>query len=295
MTPKQQILFIINPSSGSRLLRSNSLVRTIKAKLDHSLYEPEIAYSEGPDHVVSLSREAAAHLIPVVVAVGGDGSVNLVARALVGTKTALGIIPNGSGNGLAHHLKIPVHAVKALEIINKGKIMLMDSVLLNDRPFFSIAGIGFDALVAKEYAKSELRGFLSYFRIVSTKYFFYRPKNYELITDGNPLKCNALFIAFANSGQFGYNTIIAPHAEVDDGLIDICIAHKIPLVKMPRLVHQLFNGTIEGSGFVEIIKAKHVEVKRKKNRRINLDGESVKLTKNFTVTVNPRSLKVITP
>lgn len=295
MTPKKKILFVINPSSGSSLLRSDSLSRIITKHIDHNLYEPQIVYSDGPDHVVALSSDAAANGVPVVVAVGGDGSINLVARALVRTKTALGIIPAGSGNGLAHHLKIPVHAIKAIEIINKGKTMLMDSVLLNDKLFFSIAGVGFDALVAREYAKSEMRGFLPYFRIVTSKYPVYRPKNYELIIDGNPLSCRALFVVFANSGQFGYNTIIAPHAEVDDGLIDVCIARKVPLIKMPLLVHQLFNGTVDSSGFVEIIKAKQVEVKRKKNRRINLDGESVKLTKNFVVTVNPGSLKVITP
>lgn len=295
MISKQKILFIINPASGSSLQRKESISRIIGAHINRDIFDPEIIQSNSPDHVLELSSSAVQNNTNVVVAVGGDGSVNLAARPLIGTDVFFGIIPVGSGNGLANHLGIPINVYKAVEIINRRKFILMDSVNINDRVFFSIAGAGFDALVAKEYARSEMRGFLPYFRIVTENYPLYKPKKYILNIDGNTITRRALFVVFANAGQFGYNAIIAPNAQIDDGMIDVCIARKVPLLKAPLAVHQLFNNTIDQSAYIEIIKAKQVVVKRKKNRRINLDGESAKLSKKLTIKVNPKSLRIIVP
>ncbi len=292
---KQKILFIINPSSGSSFTRKHLLGKNILEYLDNNVYLPEVYYSTSPQNVEEACLKAVASGVETIVAAGGDGSVNLVARTLTGTGTVLGIIPAGSGNGLAHHLKIPLNIREAVNIINRRKTAIIDSVFVNDKSFFSIAGVGFDALVAREYSRSKLRGFLPYFKIVASRYPFYKPKNYELNIDGTRIERRALFVVFANSGQFGYNTMIAPNAQLSDGLMDVCIARKVPLIRVPFLVHHLFNGTIDHSEYIEIFKARHVEVKRKRNRRINLDGESVKLTKNLVVKVNPGSLRVIIP
>ena len=263
--------------------------------IDNNIFNPEIHHSLGSQNVTDVCTAAVSTGVETIVAVGGDGSVNLIARTLIGTDTVLGIIPAGSGNGLAHHLKIPVNAVKALGIINRRKTALIDSAWINDKIFFSIAGVGFDALVAEEYSRSKMRGFLPYFRIVASRYPVYKPKDYELNIDGTHIQRRALLVVFANSGQFGYNTIIAPQAKLDDGLIDVCIARKVPLIKAPLMVYQLFSGTIDNSKYIEIFKARHVEVKRKTNSCVNLDGESVELTNNVIVKVNPGSLRVIVP
>lgn len=295
MIHKQKILFIINPASGSSLQRKETVSKIIGTHIDRSIFDPEIIHSTDSDHVLELSANAVRNGTNVVVAVGGDGSINLAARSLIGTDVMLGIIPVGSGNGLAHHLHIPINVIKAVEIINRRKSILMDTVNINDKVFFSIAGVGFDALIAKKYARSEMRGFLPYFRLVTENYPLYKPKKYVLNIDGNEITRRALFVAFANAGQFGYNTIIAPNAKVDDGLIDLCIVRKVPLIKAPLVVHQLFNSTIDQSAYIEVIKARQVVVRRKKNRRINCDGESLKLKRKLIIEVNPKSLRVIVP
>lgn len=295
MIHKQKILFIINPASGSSLQRKEIVSRIIGTHIDRSIFNPEIIQSVDPDHVLELSANAVHNGTNVVVAVGGDGSINLAARALIGTDVMLGIIPVGSGNGLARHLHIPLNVFKAVEVINRRNSILMDTVNINDRVFFSIAGVGFDALVAKKYARSEMRGFLPYFRLVTENYPLYKPKKYVLNIDGNEITRRALFVAFANAGQFGYNAIIAPNAKVDDGLIDVCIVRKVPLIKAPLVVHQLFNNTVDQSAYIEVIQARQVVVRRKKNRRINCDGESLKLTRKLNIEVNPKSLRVIVP
>ncbi len=292
---KQKILFIINPSSGSSLKIKGLIAKHILDTIDRSKYLPEIHHSSGADNITEICTAAVESGIKTIVIAGGDGSVNLVARNLIGTDTALGIIPAGSGNGLARHLKIPVDVKKAVKIINRSKTQLIDSVNINDRVFFSIAGVGFDALVAREYARLGMRGFLSYFKVVTTRYLSYKPQTYELKIDGVSLARKALFVVFANSNQFGYNAIISPQAKPDDGLVDVCITPKIFLLKTPLLALKMFGNTIDKSAYVEIIKARHVEVKRHKDTWINLDGESLELTKDLIIKVNPASLRVIVP
>ncbi|NLN96031.1 MAG: YegS/Rv2252/BmrU family lipid kinase [Bacteroidales bacterium] len=292
---KRKILFIINPSSGSSLKFKGLIAGHILDTIDRSKYFPEIHHSSGADNITEICTAAVESGIKTIIIAGGDGSVNLVARNLIGTDTALGIIPAGSGNGLARHLKIPVDVKKAVKIINRRKTQLIDSVNINDRVFFSIAGIGFDALVAREYARLGMRGFLSYFKVVVSRYLGYKPQTYELKVDGVSLARKALFVAFANSNQFGYNAIISPQAKPDDGFVDVCITPKIPLLKTPLLALKMFGNTIDKSAYVEIIKARHVEVKRHEDTWINLDGESLELTKDLIIKVNPASLLVIVP
>jgi len=231
----------------------------------------------------------------IVVAVGGDGSVNEVAKGLLGSSTSLGIIPAGSGNGLARHLKIPFNPHNALKVIEAGNGIQIDTVKVNDEIFTSIAGVGFDALVAKKYANAGKRGFWSYFRIVTQEYVTYKPKKYWLTIDGKKMTTRALLIAFANSSQFGYNTAIAPDAELQDGLVDVCIVQKIPILEAPFISNLLFLKKIDKTKYVDIIKAKNIILERRKDRVINLDGEAVKVGKTLNITVCPNSLHVIIP
>lgn len=290
---KKKIQFIVNPVSG--VGRQNMLDTYIRKVLDLDKFEPIVTQTRKPGDGTIIAREASGAGIGIVVAAGGDGTVNEVVRGLINTDSTLGIIPIGSGNGLAHHLNIPTNPASAINLINRESISKIDTVLINDHIFVSIAGVGFDARVAEKFAKSDRRGFLSYFRIVSKEYQKYKPKNYKLFIDGKEHETKALLISFANSNQFGYNTQIAPKARIDDGLIDVCIVKKVPIIELPVIAHLLYWKQIERSKYIEIIQAREVKLQQSKNRTINLDGEPVKLGRELNIKINPLSLKVITP
>ncbi len=291
---KQRILFIVNPISGSR--RRRNLVQLINDHIDRNKYDITIALTKYAGHAVEISRDAVNDNYDVIVAVGGDGTVNEVASQMISSNSTLGIIPGGSGNGLARHLNIPLIATRAINLLNKGVESKIDTATVNGRPFISIAGIGFDALVAKKFAKSPRRGFLTYFRIAANEFMTYKPKKYTLsFDDGLYIKRRAFFIAFANSNQFGYNAKIAPNARLNDGKIDICIAQKPNVFQTPVVANLLLLKLIDKSPLMDIIPTTGVTIEQKKNRVINIDGEPVKIGKKLTVKVVPSSLKVIIP
>ena len=292
---KKTVLFIVNPVSGVNQSRKSTLAEIAAARFDPELFEWEIRFSESAAHVQELSREASAAGIDIIVAVGGDGTVNQVVRGMIGSSSTLALVPAGSGNGLARHLGIPVDTEQSVRLISQNNSKLIDTVNFNDQLFVSIAGVGFDALVARLFSKVERRGFFSYLRIITNEYKSYRPRKYKLIIDGNEVIRQALFVSFANTNQFGYNTIISPQAKIDDGLVDVCIVKKVPLLYAPKVVGLLLTRRIDDSGFVEIIRAKSVTLSRNKNRVVNLDGEAVKLSKDLHIEVNPLSLRVIVP
>ncbi len=290
---KKKIVFIVNPVSGSIKKKLNE--RLLENHLDKSQYDYQILFTEFPGHAIELSRNAAQNSVDIVVAVGGDGSVNEVTRGILGTDTVLGIIPFGSGNGLAHYLHIPFQVGRAIHVINNGKIQEIDTLSVNNKVCVSIAGVGFDALVAKKYEEIKSRGFHTYFKIILQEYIKYKPKKYKLNIDGKKMEVKALFISFANSNQFGYNAYIAPHAEIDDGLIDVCIIKKIPLAQLIFLANLLFLKKIEKTKYIQIIQGKEIRLKRKKEKLVNIDGEYFKLSKKLHIEINHRSLKVIVP
>ncbi len=290
---KSSIKFIINPISGVR--KKDMMGQYIRKHLDYSKFNADISYTKKAGDATSLAQDAVQKNFDLVVAAGGDGTINEVSRALTGTDTTLGIIPLGSGNGLAHHLKIPTNPISALQLINNSNEIKIDTVNVNDTMYVSIAGVGFDAKVARKFAKSDKRGFLSYFRIVSQEYTYYKEKKYKLIIDDREILSSALLISFANSNQFGYNTTIAPKASLDDGLIDVCIVKKVPLIELPVVAHLLYFNQIDKSRYVKIIKAKEVILEQNKNRTVNLDGEPLKLGKKLHFKINPLSLKILIP
>ncbi len=291
--PDEKILFIVNPVSGSG--RQKRIGGLIERYLDKSRYQSRIHFTERKGHAIELAKAAVAEGVTVVVAVGGDGTVNEVGQGLVGSKTALAIIPTGSGNGLARHLKIPRNFRKALGIINQGKRYTIDTATLNGSFFVNVAGVGFDAHVARKFEKTTQRGFLSYFSISTSAYTRYRPKKYTITVDGNVFIRRALMVSFANSSQFGNNTTIAPKATLDDGLIDVCILRKLPFWKITLLSPLVFTKQFDKTPYLEIIQGKEVTVTRKKGKYIHLDGDPVKEGRSFAVKVHPLSLQVIVP
>lgn len=292
MNNKIKALFIINPFSGPG--RRKDIDKHLTNVLDKDKFDYSLEYTEKQGHATKLSTKAMEDGCKLIVAVGGDGTVNEVARPLIGSEATLGIIPSGSGNGLARHLGISTETERAIRVINNGFIREIDTVKANEQTFLSIAGIGFDALVAEKFAGQKYRGFFKYLFISMTEYFPYKPQIFKMVIDGKKIEREALFISFANSDQFGYNTSIAPEAKIDDGLIDICIVKKFPAWVSPFLAPMLFTKKIDQTPYVEIIRAKEVFLNRK-NRIVNLDGEPVKLKKKLHIRVVPLSLKVIVP
>jgi YegS/Rv2252/BmrU family lipid kinase len=289
----KRILFIINPISG--IGKQKKVGKLIHECLDPEQFIPEIKFTTHAGHAKVLAMEASAEGIDVVVAVGGDGTVNEIATGLVGSQTAMGILPAGSGNGLARHLKIPMNLSRAMEVLNKHRVTPIDTASINDQLFVNVAGVGFDATVARKFASAGKRGFSTYFRITVNSYFNYQPKQYKLEIDGKIFKRRALLVSFANSSQFGNNASIDPAADVSDGFIDVCIVGKMPFWKVFFLAPLLFFNRFDQTRYIEIIRAKKVVLHRKKGKSIHLDGDPHEMGKDLVMKVNPLSLQVVVP
>jgi diacylglycerol kinase (ATP) len=289
----KEIFFIINPISGTK--EKSRIETLIRERYDRQDQPVRIEYTQSVGHARELAQRAVEEGYRKVVVVGGDGTVNEAGQSLIGTDTMLGIIPTGSGNGLARHLKIPRDSSKALAVAEAEKFLAIDTATINDNVFLSIAGVGYDAHVAKKFAKSPKRGFFSYFRIVSQEYKGYKPRKYSMMIDGKPVTRKALMVSFANSSQFGNNTSIDPAACIDDGYIDVCIVRRIPTLLIPFYVPLLFLKTFHKTHFIEIIRAKEVVLQRKKGKAVNIDGEWHREGTELHVKVLPKSLKILIP
>lgn len=205
----------------------------------------------------------------------------------------MGIIPEGSGNGLALYLGIPINETAALRRINRFDVQAVDAGIINDRPFFNVAGLGFDASVSDRFANDTQRGPIGYLRSVINVLANYKPSKYTLRIDGETLEREAFMISVANSPQFGNNAYIAPHASVNDGILDVCIVKKFPLYFLPMMVFHLFNRSVDQSEYVEIIPGKEIFIERKDSGPVHVDGEPLSMEGNLSVSVKPNSLKII--
>lgn len=295
MKETKKLIVIANPVSGVRHRRLSRFRASINSTLDLKVFLPEIFITKKAGHAREIAAEGLSSGVKYFLVAGGDGTVNEVASVLSGTDAVMGILPSGSGNGLAHHLGIPVSMDEALKLFNRQHITRIDTCSVNDRFFVSIAGIGFDARVARQFAQNRRRGFITYAQLVFREYFSYRPKKYLLFFDGREISTRAFFISFANSGQFGYNTMIAPNASITDGLIDVCIVQKPPLSAFPGILRLVLKHRINRSRYLNTYQSARIYVKRNKGKTVNIDGEAVKLGKELNIQVIPANLNVVVP
>ena len=230
-----------------------------------------------------------------VVAIGGDGTINEIARSLVHTKTALGIIPCGSGNGLARHLQIPMEPKKAIEIINGGIIDVIDYGKINDIPFFCTCGVGFDAFVSLKFAKAGRRGPLTYLEKTLLESLKYQPETYELETEDGTLKYKAFLIACGNASQYGNNAYIAPQATLTDGLLDVTILEPFTVLDVPTLSFQLFNKTIDQNSRIKTFRCQKLRIHRTQPGVVHFDGDPMMMGEDIEVKVFKEGLQVIIP
>ncbi|WP_235972810.1 diacylglycerol/lipid kinase family protein [Pedobacter ghigonis] len=293
MHTKINILFIINPISGGRgKLRIPDF---IDQYLDKEKFNANFVFSEYVGHAGELADEAATKNFDVIVAAGGDGTINEVATKVLKHNKILGILPLGSGNGLARFLKIPKNLKHALSLINNFRTERVDTAEFNQKCFFNLAGMGFDAHLSAVFSKDKKRGLSGYVKLGFQEVFNYKPQTYQLNIDGTAYTRKAFAISIANSSQYGNDVYIAPNASVKDGLLDVCIIKPFPIIKLPVLGYVMLRGTAERSDMIEIIKGKHIKIIREKAGAVHVDGEPLQMGTEIEALVNPLSLQVIVP
>jgi len=291
---KKTMTVIVNPVSG--IGRQRKIEKLLRENLNHDLFDYEVIYTEYIHHGTLLAKDAADRGRDIVVAVGGDGSVNDVIAGIKDTSVRLGIIPCGSGNGLARCLSLPLTPVFAIRVLNQLREETIDTIVLNDKYIIaSIAGVGFDALVARLMRSAKTRGLSAYVMLMLREYATYECKDYRFYIDGaeQPMLRNAWFISFANSNQFGYAAAIAPKAKLDDGLIDVSVVDKIPLEHLPVSVPLLYANHIELSQHVELFKARDIYVEGNVDKWVNIDGEGENVGKELHLVNHHNSLNIL--
>ncbi len=289
---KIKIVFIINPIAGGK--NKNHFSKVISSHLNASKFEYELIQTESEKHAYELTKAAILNGAEIVVAVGGDGTINEIGSALIGNTCTLAIIPYGSGNGLARSLKIPMNTIQAVKLINQFKTAKIDAAKLNEHYFFNMSGMGFDAHISHVFAKDKNRGLLGYVKATFSELKNYRSKNYKIIIDGKTLEEEAFILSVANSSQYGNEAHIAPRAELQDGLLDLVIVKPFPLYLMPLLALRMFLKTADQSKYLISLQGKSILINRN-NNVIHLDGEPKLVTENIQIQILAKAINVIVP
>ncbi|HAN17046.1 MAG: hypothetical protein A2X13_05160 [Bacteroidetes bacterium GWC2_33_15] len=287
---KEKFLFVVNPVSGKK--NKGSLSGLIEKKLNARQIDFEIIETRFPGDATSRVRDYYTKGFKIFIAVGGDGTVNEVASAIVDTDAVLGIIPVGSGNGLARHLKIPMNPRKALNLIFKRNILKMDYGKINDRLFFCTTGVGFDAHVGHVFSKTEGRGFANYIKASFSEFVKYEPQRYEIATKEKTLFRDAFLITCANASQYGNNAHIAPKADVNDGKMEVAIMRAFPIINAPVMGARLFLKNIDKSQYLETFSCEELTIRRKQPDVIHFDGEPGEMGEELRIKIIPKGLNV---
>ncbi|HRN94152.1 MAG: diacylglycerol kinase family lipid kinase [Chitinophagales bacterium] len=292
---RKRIMFIINPISG--VARKEGIPEQIARFLDYVQYDFTIRYTQYAGHATEIAKEAVEDGYEVVCAVGGDGSINEIAQSLVNTQTALGIIPFGSGNGLASHLSIPArNAQGAIDVLNNSKPIMIDAVSTNKGYFFSCAGFGLDSSVARRFKHHAIRGFLSYvWAIISELFFYFIPFHAKVKIDEVEIERDFyLFTAF-NANQYGYNFGPFPFTSLKDGLLDVIVINKFPLWKLLYIFFCLALKRADLIKEAETFRAKKIEIKGDPKRVYQFDGDHFIFHDDLVMEIEPQCLKVLVP
>jgi diacylglycerol kinase (ATP) len=290
---KSNILFIINPISGGK--NKLKIPAIIDANLDRSKFNPNYSFTAYVGHAAEIAEEAANKNFDVIVAVGGDGTINEIATKVMQQQKILGVIPFGSGNGLARFLKIPMNTAKSIQVINGMNVSQIDTGTFNDKFFFNMAGMGFDAHISSVFVGNKKRGLSGYVKLGVREMLNYKPETYHLLIDGVSYTRQAFVVSVANSSQYGNNAHVSPHASVTDGLLDVCIIKSFPLFKIPLLAYYMLTAGTHKTDMVEIIKGKNIKITRVSDGAIHIDGEPFFMGKEIAVAIVPSSLNIITP
>jgi diacylglycerol kinase (ATP) len=291
---KKRVRFIINPYSGVR--KRLNLETLIAQELDATQFQFDIVYTEYAGHAIELAQEAALEGLDIVFAVGGDGSVNEVAQGLTDTNTAMGILPAGSGNGFAMYLGWGRNIPSVLRRLSTAKVEVIDTCLLNGRPFVNLAGVGFEAKVAHQLKGSKLRGLQGYAKHFFKHLFGYKFKKYQITVDNQTVITEAFTITVANAPMYGYNFVVAPSAKFNDGQLEVVIFKPANKLRYFFTTLRMLTKSINRSPLVKRLSGKQIDITLFDDDYAQVDGEGFEVEqRKLTFTVKPLSLKVLVP
>ncbi len=271
------------------------VIPLIKRHINRARYDYVIETTQYKGHAKELAQKYAWLEYDAVLAIGGDGTVNEVASGLIGSRTALGIIPCGSGNGLARHIGIPMDPYKAIKWLDQSHVVHMDYGMINDRPFFCTCGVGFDAAISKSFSEAGTRGIVTYLESIIKEIASYRNETYHLFVDGVEQEYSAFIVTCANAGQWGNNAFIAPQASITDGLLDIAIIPSFTVIDIPIMAIQLFNRQLDKNRNVRMLRCRELKIVREKPGVAHFDGDPIMLGTEINIKIVPGSLNVIVP
>lgn len=287
-----KVLFIVNKYSGA------GFQAAVEGKMldvcERNQVACTIEFTQGRGHATTLARQAIADGFTKVVAVGGDGTVNEVAQGLLHSPVSMGIIPKGSGNGLARHLGIPLNTTRALTYLFSSQVIAMDTFRMNGKLSLNVSGIGFDGHIANLFGANKKRGLQNYARLSLNEFIQFQEFDAQISMGENILNRKGFVIAIANSSQYGNNARIAPAASVCDELLHISILKKIPPYRLD-LVYSLFSGTIHRSAYCEILEARDLVIQLHSPVSFHIDGEPCGKADRFVIEMIPASLRVLAP
>ncbi|HLP95871.1 MAG TPA: diacylglycerol kinase family protein [Saprospiraceae bacterium] len=289
----RRMVFIVNPKAGTNLQKH--IRDSVDNHLNHKKFEYAIWLTQKAGHAAELAKKAIAEGYEYVVAVGGDGSINEVASALVGAETILGIIPAGSGNGLAMHLGYGRDIDEAIKKLNTAEAKTIDCGLMNNIPFFNIAGVGFDGLVSNMMKGSHWRGFLPYFLKSVEAGLSYTARDCQITLDGQEFERKCFAISIANGPMYGYNFQIAPDAQLDDGLFEVVILKDAPRWQYFAAIPSMLTNKIYEADFVEHYTAQKVSIRAEGANHVHLDGEGMIIDDLLECSVKPAALRILVP
>jgi YegS/Rv2252/BmrU family lipid kinase len=297
----RKIIFLINPISGTG--KKDAIEQVIPQMAMNQCIHHEIMHTNATGNYEFLKDKIKSEQITDVVVVGGDGTVNNVIASLKETNVCFGIIPAGSGNGLALCAGIPKNPVKALDIIFKGDFGYVDAFTVNQQFSCMLSGLGFDAQVAHDFANKASRGLLTYTHQSLFQYFKAHPYQFEVLLEDFSFYTDAYFISIANSNQFGNNFTIAPNASLDDGLLDIVIVQKMNKAKLPFAILRQIRGNNKLQELVDEIAQKNIlyfqtpslTIRNLKHAPFHVDGEPAETREAYKVELIRRCFKLLQP
>ena len=290
---RRHIVAIVNPVSGTG--NKDKIPRLIDTVVNYDTNDVSIFATEYAGHAREIAAQAVVDGADVVVAAGGDGTVNEVGSALCGTATALAILPCGSGNGLARHLRIPMNASRALQLLNDGVVGTFDYCTVNGKPFFCTCGMGFDAEVSYRFSNEGTRGFITYIKTALAEYFKYKARDYVIDIDGNVHQERAFVIACCNAAQYGNNAYIAPRATMQDGLIDVTVMHGFNAIESPLIGARLFFRQLDKDRHVSIYRGQQVVIERRQDDIIHIDGDPVMMPARVVIENVSKGIRILVP
>lgn len=285
------MMLIVNPHSGVR--SKAELANELVASLVAGGYEVDLRFTEARGHARALAGQAVAEGYGVVAVCGGDGTVNEAASGLIGTDVKMGIVPSGSGNGLARHLDIPMEELLAADVVKRGMDMKCDCGMANGKPFFCTFGLGFDAHVARNFAKDGKRGRTAYVKSVIEEFRAYKPCRYKITADGVEHEYEAMIVACCNASQYGNNAFIAPGASVSDGMLDVVVLKAGNPAQMIQAGIDLVTGMIPHNRNIETLQASRVSIEVEGDVCAHIDGEPVEAANHIEVACRPGALHVL--